>query len=391
MLTDTRIRQQKTPGKISDGGGLFLLVTPTGTKLWRQAYRFGGKQKGLAHGAYPEVSLQEARSLREGAKALLRKGIDPSAHRQIAKHSLNGATTFQAVAEEWLTKLEREGLTEATLTKSRWLLGFAYPDIGARPVGEITPPELLTALRRVEGRGRYESARRLRAICGSVFRYAIATGRSERDPAADLRGALTVQKTRHHAAITEPKKIGGLLRAIDGYDGRHPATRLALQLMALTFVRSSELRYAEWTEIDMDKAVWVIPAARMKMKTEHRVPLSRQAIAVIEALRPITGERRWLLPSLHLPTQRPMSENTLNGALRRLGYGPDEIVIHGFRGMASTCLNELGFAPDVIERQLAHQDRNAVRRSYNRAEHWPERVAMMQAWADYLDGLRDSR
>jgi integrase len=387
MLTDTKIRQHKRPGKISDGGGLFLMITPT-SKLWRQAYRFGGKQKLLAHGGYPEVSLQEARARREAAKALLRKGIDPSTARQTAKHSLNGATTFQAVAEEWFTKLEREGLTEATLKKSKWLLGFAYPDIGARPLGEITPPELLTALRRVEGRGLYESARRLRAICGSVFRYAVATGRAERDPAADLRGALTVQKTKHHAAIVEPAKIGALLRAIDGYDGRHPATRLALQLMALTFVRSSELRYAEWSEIDIAKAEWRIPAARMKMKTEHRVPLSRQAIAVIKALRPITGERRWLFPSLHLPTQRPMSENTLNGALRRLGYGADEIVIHGFRSMASTCLNELGFAPDVIERQLAHQERNGVRRAYNFAQYWPERVAMMQRWADYLDGLR---
>jgi len=379
MLTDIKIRQAKPgkrPIKISDAGGLHLLIQPHGSKLWRQAYRFNGKQKTLAFGIYPEVTLAEARERRDEAKQLLAKGIDP-------QHRTKSATTFQEVAEEVAAKWKREGLAERTLEKNRWLLGYAYPWIGSRPVGEITAPELLTVLRRVEGRGRYETARRLRSISGVIFRYAIATGRAERDPSQDLRGALTIQKVKHHAAIVEPKKIGELLRAVDGYGG-HPITRLALQLLALTFVRSSELRFAEWTEIEGD--LWRIPATRMKMRSEHKVPLCRQSLAVIDNLRGITGGERLLLPS-HI-AGRAMSETTLNGALRRLGYGSDEMVAHGFRSMASTNLNELGFPPDVIERQLAHQERNDVRRSYNHAEFWPQRVAMMQKWADYLDSLR---
>jgi integrase len=383
MLTDVKIRQHKAPGKLSDSGGLYLHVMPTGSKLWRQAYRFAGKQKLLSHGAYPEVTLQQAREKREHAKAQLRNGIDPTKQR----HALPAGNTFAQVAGEVVDKWQREELSESTLAKNRWLLTFTS-DIADRPIGEITAPELLAVLRQIEGRGHYESARRLRSICGTIFRYAIATGRAERDTAADLRDALTVQKTKHHAAIVKPEKVGELLRDIDAYDGRHPATRAALQLMALTFLRSSELRHAEWSEIDMEKAEWRIPASKMKMKTEHRVPLSRQAIAILEGLRPITGHRRWLFPSSHLPKERPMSENTLNYALRRMGYDQNEITCHGFRTTASTLLNEMGMDGDLIELQLAHQERNAVRRAYNRAERWPERVQMMRAYANHLDRLR---
>jgi integrase len=389
MLTDTKVRQQKSAGKISDGGGLFLMVTPSGSKLWRQSYRFGGKQKTLAHGAYPQISLQEARARREAAKTLLREGRDPSAHKHGAKHLLIGITTFKAVAEELLAKHEAEKRSAATLNKQRWLLDFAYELLGDRAIDEIEAPEILAVLRRLEARKRYESAKRLRSLCGMVFRFAIATGRAKRDPAADLRGALISPTVVHRAAITEPKKIGGLLRAIDGYDG-HATTKLALQLAALTFVRPGELRHGEWSDVDTDKGVWVIPAARMKMRREHRVPLSSQTVAIIKALHAITGGRRWLFPAAHT-SLRPMSENTLNAALRRLGYDKTEMTAHGFRTTASTRLNEMGFSPDAIERQLAHVDGNNVRRAYNAAEYWAERVTMMQSWADYLDELRDSR
>jgi integrase len=394
MLTDTRVRQAKPrnrPVKLTDSGGLHLLIQPTGGKLWRQSYRFGGKQKTLALGVYPTVGLKAAREQREAAKQLLAKGVDPSEQRKRVKQTAvyASANTFRAVAEELIAKHEREGLAEATLVKRRWLAEFAYPALGARPVSEIEAPEILAVLRAIEERQRYESAKRLRALCGMVFRYAIATGRAKRDPAADLRGALTSPKVTHRAAIIDPKKIGELLRAIDGYDGFGP-TRAALQLLALTFVRPGELRHAEWSEFDMQAAIWRIPAAKMKMKTEHRVPLSRQAIAVIERVRAMTGYAKWLFPATHT-SLRPMSENTLNAALRRLSYAKGEMTAHGFRTMASTRLNEMQqFSPDAIERQLAHQDGDAIRRAYNSAQYWPERVTMMQRWADYLDGLRNN-
>jgi integrase len=382
MLTDMKIRQRKTPGKISDGGGLYLLIAPTGSKLWRQNFRFGGKQKTLSHGAYPEVTLQEARSKREAAKAQLRSGIDPATQR---KQPQPVANTFREVAEEVMTKRKNERRSEKTLVKTRWLLDLMYPDIGDLPIKSITPPMLLATLRKIEGRGHYETANRARSLAGMVFRYAVGTGQAERDPSQDLKGVLTVGKTKHHAAITKPEEVGALLRAIDGYNGRHPVVRLALQLVALTFVRSAELRHAEWSETNGTE--WRIPAHRMKMKVEHRVPLSRQALAIIEELRAITGHGRYLFPAIH-KSGRPISEMTLNGALQRLGYSHDEHVTHGFRTTASTLLNEMGVDSDLIELQLAHQERNAVRRAYNRAERLPERVTMMQAWADYLDSLR---
>ena len=392
MLNDTRIRTTKPckrPIKLSDSGGLYLLIAPHGSKLWRLAYRFGGKQKTHAIGAYPTSTLKAARDKREEAKRLLANGIDPSAQRRLDKQIKSTGNTFKAIAEEVLAKLEKEGRANVTLTKKRWLLDFAYPAFGDRPIAEITALEVLSVLRQVEGRGRYETARRLRSTCGTIFRYAIATGRAERDPSADLRGALTSPKANHRAAIVDPAGIGAMLRAIDGYDGL-PITKAALRLAPLVFVRPGELRHAEWAEFDLAAAEWRIPPAKMKMRRAHRVPLSRQSINVLRDLQPISGGGRFLFPSIR-STVRPMSENTLNAALRRLGYGTDEMTAHGFRAMASTRLNEMGgWNPDAIERQLAHQEQDDTRRAYiHAAEYWPERVKMMQAWADYLDELRE--
>ncbi len=393
-LTDATARNAKqsaTARKLSDGGGLQLLVQPTGSKLWRLAYRFAGKQKTLALGIYPTVSLAEARSGRDQAKKLLTKGIDPSTQRKLDREVRKAATdnSFRVVAEEAISKLEREGRAHLTLIKKRWLLDFAFPAFGERPVAEITARELLALLQKIERRGLYETAKRLRSSCGMVFRFAIATGRAERDPSVDLRGALTTHQVRHRATIVDPTGIGALLRAIDAFDGQ-PTTRAALRLAAYVFVRPGELRHAEWKEFDLGAAVWSIPAEKMKMRRPHRVPLARQALAILRDLEEITGNGRWLFPSVRT-VARPISENTLNAALRRLGYSSEAMSTHGFRAMAATRLNEMGrWNPDAIERQLAHQEPSAVRRAYiHSAEYWPERVLMMQAWADYLDELRE--
>lgn len=392
MLNDTRIRTAKAsdrPIKLSDGGGLHLLIQSNGSKLWRLAYRFGGKQKTLALGVYPTVSLKLARERRDEAKRLLVANIDPSIRRRLEKLTASTGNTFRAVAEELLVKLEKEGRAKATLAKNRWLLEFAFPAIGGRPIAEITAPELLSLLRKIEARGRYETARRLRSTCGMLFRYAIATGRAERDPSVDLRGALIAPKVTHRSAIVDPKGVGALLRAIDDYEGL-PLTKAALKLAPLVFVRPGELRTAEWAEFDLENAAWLIPAAKMKMRRAHRVPLSKQALIIIRDLQVLSRGGRWLFPSVRT-TSRPMSENTLNAALRRLGYSKDQMTAHGFRSIASTRLNEMGlWNPDAIERQLAHQEPDSARRPYmEAAEFWPERVRMMQAWADYLDELRD--
>jgi integrase len=391
-LKDVAVRNAKPsakPRKLSDGGGLHVLIQLTGSKLWRLAYRFGGKQKTLALGAYPEISLEEARRRRDEAKKLLASSIDPAVQRK-ADRQAGKDSSFRVVAEEVIAKLEREGRAQVTLSKKRWLLDFAYPTFGDRPVAEIAARDLLALLRKIEGRGHYETARRLRSTCGMVFRYAIATGRAERDPSMDLRGALTAPQVNHRATIIDPKSIGALLRAIDGFDGQ-PTTNAALRLAAYVFVRPGELRHAEWKEFDLEAAVWSIPAEKMKMRRPHRVPLARQSLAILRELQEITGNGRWLLPSVRSFT-RPISENTLNAALRRLGYRSEEMCIHGFRSMASSRLNEMGrWNPDAIERQLAHQEANAVRRAYTHgAEFWRERVQMMQEWADYLDGLKES-
>jgi integrase len=392
MLTDTQVRQAKPREreyKLADYASLYLLIRPNGSKLWRLDYRFGGKQKTLALDAYPIVTLAEARERRDAARKLLANGIDPGVQRKLEKiAAAAGGNTFREVAEELLAKQAREGRAAMTTKKNRWLLEPAFKTFGDRPVGEITAPELLHALRKFQRRERYESARRMRTVAGMVFRYAIATGRATRDISLDLRGALITPNVQHRPAITEPKKVGALLRAIDGYAGQ-PTTRMALQLSVLLFVRPGETRRARWREFDLGAAVWNIPAETMKMDRPHRVPLARQSVGIIRQLEKITGEGEFLFPAI-TSVRRPMSENTLNAALRRLGYSKEEVTAHGFRTTASTLLNEMGrWSPDAIERQLAHQEEDDVRRAYKHpAEFWAERVEMMQAWADYLDQLR---
>ena len=321
-LTDIAVRKTKpreTPYKLSDGGGLYLLVRPDGARYWRMDYRWLGKRGTLAFGVYPTTTLVEAREKREKAKKQIAAGVDPSAQRKLDKitSAIAHKNTFRTVGDEWLDKLTREGRAEATLAKTKWLLELAYPVIGDRPIADVGPPELLDALRRVEARGRYETARRLRSTCGQVFRYAIATDRAKRDPSTDLRGALTSPKVKHRSAITEPAAIGALLRAIDGHEG-HPATLAALRLAPLLFVRPGELRHAEWSEIDLEAAEWRIPADKMKMRLPHRVPLAKQSVVILRELHGLTGQGRYLFPSVR-SVVRPISDNTLNAALRRLG------------------------------------------------------------------------
>ncbi|WBO21578.1 tyrosine-type recombinase/integrase [Sphingomonas abietis] len=376
--------------KLSDGGGLYLLVRPNGAKLWRLNYRYLEKHRTLAFGAWPDVGLADARTRRDEARRLIASGVDPCHQQKLdaARAKVAEDDTFELVAEEWVAKNAREGMAEITLSKIRWLLAKAYPRIGNRPVAKITAQEVLAVLRAVEATGRYESARRMRSVLSRVFRYAIATTRAERDPARDLRGALTVPKARHLAAITTSKGAGDLMRAIEAYTG-HAVTLFALRLSAHLFVRPGELRQAEWSEFDFDRCLWDIPAEKMKMRRPHRVPLSRQVMKLFEQLHDLTGTGRYCFPSFRSP-RRPMSENTVNAALRVLGFGQDQMSAHGFRAMAATLLNESGrFNPDAIERQLAHMENNAVRRAYTRGEYWSERVGMMQHWSDDLDRLRD--
>ncbi len=391
-LTDAAVRNAKPrerPFKLFDGRGLYLEVAPSGGKWWRFKYRIDGKEKRISLGVYPDVSLKEARERREAARKLVAAGVDPSEARKaerLARREVR-ANSFETVAREWFAKRSSVWSEGHARRIIRRLERDVFPYIGLRPVGEISAPELLKVLRRIENRGAVETAHRALQECGQIFRYAIATGRAERDVAADLRGALQPVKGRHHPSITDPKKLGELLRAIDGYEGS-PITRCALQLAALTFVRPGELRRAEWSEVSFDAAEWRIPAEKMKARRPHIVPLSRQALKALEELHPLTGYGRFLFPSVRTET-RPMSENTVNAALRRLGYTKDEMTGHGFRSIASTLLHEQGWPPDAIERQLAHAERNSVRAAYNYAEYLPERREMMQAWADYLDRLRE--
>jgi len=391
-LTNTAVknaRPKAKPYKLADGGGLYLLVQPNGRKLWRMNYRYLTKQKTLAFGAWPEIELEDARDRRDKAKKLLAAGGDPSFERRKARALAidASANTFKTIAEEWVKKQEREGLADITLDKIRWLLGKAYGTIGNRPIDKISAQEVLTALRKVEASGRFESARRMRSVVSRVFRYGIATARANRDVAADLRGALVSPKPKHLAAITTPKEAGALMRAIEGYSG-HAITLLALKMTPHVFVRPGELRRAEWDEFDIEKKVWSIPAEKMKMRRPHRVPLSKQVMAILEELDALTGDGKYLFPSFR-SRWRPMSENSINGALRRLGYGQEQMSAHGFRAMAATLLNEMGtWSADAIERQLAHQEAG-VRRAYARGEYWDERVKMMQHWSDHLDTLRN--
>ena len=389
-LTDTKVRTTKPtekPQKLFDGGGLFLLLTPTGGRLWRFKYRFGGSEKLLSIGTYPETSLAEARQRRDQASALLAKGIDPSETKKAQKAAGNQETeTFEIIAREWYAKFSPSWATSHAKTTIRRLELFIFPWLGDRPVKTITAPELLAALRRIEAKGALETAHRVKQVCGQVFRYAIATGRAERDPSGDLRGAIPPASGKHMATITDPKEIAGLLRSIDDYRGGI-VTRCALQLAPLVFVRPGELRQAEWSEFNLETAEWRIPAEKMKAGAVHIVPLSRQAIDILREIHPLTGHGRYVFPSPRTDS-RPMSSNAILSALRRMGYAKDEMSGHGFRSMASTLLNEQGWNRDAIERQLAHAERNSVRAAYNYAEFIPERKKMMQAWADYLEGIK---
>jgi len=394
MLTQLQITAAKSKAKpytLPDGQGLALFVQPSGAKLWRFRYRFGGIARTLHIGPWPTVSLADAREKCREARKLIVAGQDPVLEKKRAKVTAKFAvaTSFKDVALEWIAKCEREGRAEVTLDKIRWLLGMAYPLIGSHPINAVTPTEALSVLRKVEAKGRYESARRMRSVLSRVFRYGIATARCDRDVATDLRGALTTPRTSHHAAIIDPVEVGILLRSIDDYSGQD-VTRMALRLSPHLFVRPGELRQAEWSEINIDKAVWCIPVEKMKMRRAHRVPLSRQVLEIIGELRDLTGHRQHLFPCMGSP-RRPMSENGVNQALRRMGYDSGEMTAHGFRAMAATLLNEMGqWNPDAIERQLAHQEVSSVRRAYARGEYWEERVTMMQHWSDYLDGLREA-
>lgn len=390
-LNDTKIRSIRLPEKpvkLFDGDGLFLFVTLQGSKLWRLKYRHEGKEKLLSLGKYPEIGLAEARQKKEEARKLLAAGIDPGAVKKAQKQAETEETeTFEVIAREWHTKFSPTwAKTHADGIMSR-LERDIFPWIGKRPIAEIKAPELLTVIRRVESRGALESAHRVRTISGQVFRYAVATGRAERDPAADLKGALPPKKVKHHAAIIDPKEIAALLRAIEGYTG-HFVVKCALRIAPLVFVRPGELRHAEWSEIDLEEATWNIPAHKMKMRDPHLVPLCRQAIEILKDLHPLTGTGRYVFPSAR-SFARPMSENAILAALRRMGYSKDEMTGHGFRAMARTILDEvLHVRPDFIEHQLAHAVKDPNGRAYNRTAHLSERRKMMQKWADYLDGLK---
>ncbi|MBY0485450.1 integrase arm-type DNA-binding domain-containing protein [Nitrosomonas sp.] len=389
MLTDTAIRNAKPRDKfykVSDSGGLYLLVKSTG-KYWRMDYRFVGKRKTLAIGVYPAVSLVNARKKRDEARELLAKDIDPSLTKAINKQIVRTAAenTFKAVALEWHAKTSKTWAETTAENIKRYLEKDIFPWLGSRVIKDIAAPELLAVLRKIESRGAHEKAQRCREYAGRVFRYAIATGRAERDPSGDLRGALTPVKVKHHASITDPKAIGALLRSIRGFSGSY-ITKCALQLAPLVFVRPGELRHAEWAEIYFDKLEWRIPGHKMKMEEQHIIPLSAQAVEILQSIHPLTGDGQYIFPSIRTGA-RPMSENTINAALRRMGYEKDEMTGHGFRSMASTLLHEHGWPHEAIERQLAHAERNKVVAAYNFAEHLPKRKEMMRWWADYLDEL----
>lgn len=390
-LADTSIRNAKPRDKqykMADERGLYVLVTKTG-KYFRFDYRFFGKRKTLAIGVYPDVTLKAARERLDEARRRLAEGIDPSQYKKETKAMLmdQAASSFEVVAREWFSKNKHTWTHGHSRTIIRQLEYNVFPWLGKRPVASVTPRELLTVLRRIEDRGALETAHRVKTICGQVFRYAIATGRTERDPSADLKGALPPTSPKRMATITDPKKIGELLNAIEGYTG-HIITRCALRLAPLVFVRPGELRKAEWAEIDLEQAEWKIPAEKMKTRRPHIVPLSTQAVEILKELKPFTGEGCYMFPSLR-SSKRPMSNNTILAALRRMGYAKEEMSGHGFRAMASTVLHESGWQSDVIERQLAHAERNTVKAAYNYAEFLPERKKrMMQAWADYLVGLK---
>lgn len=393
MLSDREIQAAKPRAKLyrlADGAGLVLEVTPTGSKLWRLRYRFAGKEKMLALGEYPDVRGPEARARAAKARAILREGRDPSAERKAERERARvaGDTSFESVARIWLAKVGPT-LADSTLAKHKaFLEGDVFPWIGKQAIAELGAPDLLQIMRRIESRGAVDIARRTHNLVGRVFRYAVGHGLCTRDPSRDieLRDVLAPVSVKHHASVTDPKEVAGLLRAIDGYQGVL-TVRCALQLAPLVFVRPGELRHAEWCEFDFERADWRIPGAKMKMGEQHIVPLSIQAIAILREIQHLTGADRYVFPS-ERTRAKPISENTVNAALRRLGYSKEEMTGHGFRSMASTLLHELGYPHAVIEAQLAHAERNRVAAAYNFAQYLPERRTMMQAWADYLGALK---
>lgn len=398
MLTPSAVQNAKpqaAPYKLRDERGMYLLVQPNGSRWWRMDYRRpgSGKRNTLSLGTFPDVSLKRAREKRDEARTLLADGIDPGEKRKA--ESTANPDTFAAIAREWLSQTEAKRVESTNKTIRERMEADLFPWLGTRPIASITAPELLATLRRVEARGSLIVAKRLRQVAGQVFRYAVATGRAERDPSGDLRGALkSPGAERHHAALTSPADVGELLRAIDGYTGS-PITRAALLLSPLLFVRPGELRAAEWTEFDLDACEWRIPAAKMKMRAAHIVPLSSQAVAILRDLHPLTGGAivgkpdapRYVFPGAR-SRLRPMSNNTVNASLRRIGYTGEQMTAHGFRATARTLLAELGWMPDAIERQLAHKASGPLGTAYDRAQFLAERRKMMQAWADYLDSLR---
>lgn len=394
-LTDVAIRNAKPrmkPYKMGDAFGLFVLIQPSGGKLWRFKYRFEGREKKLAIGTYPVIGLAEARRRRDQARELLAAGKDPSRERQREKlrTQVQAGNTFAAIAEEYCDKRKRDGQrawAASTAARSEYLISLLKVSLGCMPITDIEPADVLAAVRKIERKGQLESARRTLQLAGAVFRYAVATARLTSDPTRDLRGALTAPTVTHYGAIIDPARVGELLRAIDGYEGQ-PITKLAMQLAPHVFVRPGELRHAEWNEFDIEGALWTIPAGKTKMRKDHLVPLSRQSIAILEDLRTLTGHDGYVFPSIR-SRKRPMSDNTINAGLRRLGYSTDEMTAHGFRAMASTLLNESGkWHSDAIERALAHGDSDRIRAAYHRGAHWKERVAMAQWWSDHLDQLR---
>ena len=389
-LTDTTIRQtrpQPAPFRVYDERGLYLEVRPSGGKWWRLKYRFEGKEKLLSLGTYPDVSLKLARERRDAARALLATGVDPSANRKAAKAAKAGdaANSFETISREWLAKFAKDFAPNHRERVERLFERDLWPWLGALPVSAITSPELLTVLRRIEKRGALDTAHRARQTCGQVFRYAIATSRAERDPSQDLKGALPPARGKHFAATLELKRLGEILQAMAGYEGTLIVSA-ALRLQPMLFVRPGELRSMEWAAVDLEAAEWRYRVT--KTDVDHLVPLSRQAVAILTELRPLTGRGRYVFPSARTST-RPMSDNAVLAAMRRLGIGKEEMTGHGFRAVARTILDEtLGIRADFIEHQLAHSVRDPLGRAYNRTTHLPERKAMMQAWADYLDGLK---
>jgi integrase len=399
-LTDVQVRNAKPKEKdykLPDGYGLYLLVSKTGGRLWRFNFIFDGKPNQLSFGSYPEITLAEARQRREDARKLLAHGISPGEARKAEKQSqTQESETFEAIAWEWYNRqVPAWAATHAATVISR-LKRDVFPHVGSRPISELKAIDMLKVFRKIEAREKIETAHRVKSICGQVFRYAVATGRAERDCTVDLRGTLTPVIPKHHAALTDPKEVAPFLRAIDDYDGSF-TVKCAMRLSALVFLRPGELRLAEWTEFDLDAGEWNVPIERMKLKKrlkesrkgeKHLVPLAQQAVEILKTLKPVTGGGKYLFPSM-TTNLKPISDNTINQAIRRMGYDKDEMTAHGFRAMARTILEEvLHVQPEIIEHQLAHVVRDSLGRAYNRTTHLAARKKMMQTWADYLDGLK---